>query len=258
MSENHIDEPQGFLGGDTPRVALITGAGRGIGKALALGLGNRGCSVWCVSRSEEQVREVAREIDALGGKGIPRAADVTQDDQMQALGREVLQESQKLDILVANAGVNRDRRPIDQSDPAGFRATIDTNLFGVYSAVRGSLPALRAAGGGHIVVIGSGIGIRGLPNTGAYAASKAAVRIFAHVLSGELSPEGIAVNELIPGPVRTELTRSLWEAKKGAFGIEGEWIKEPEDVVPFFLGIVDRDPKHSPSGQTFSLTRRVF
>jgi 3-oxoacyl-[acyl-carrier protein] reductase len=258
MSTHHLDAAPGYLGGDTPRVALVTGAGRGIGKALALGLGRRGCAVWCISRTLDQVQETAKEIDALGGTGIARSADVTKDEEMQALGREVIQESGKLDILVANAGGNQDRRPIEQSDPAAFRATIETNLFGVYSTVRGALPALRAAGGGHIVVMGSGIGIRGLPNTGAYAASKAGVRIFAHVISGELAGEGIAVNELIPGPVKTDLTRPLWEAKKGAFGIEGEWIKEPEDVVPYFLGIVDRDPKHSPSGQTFCLARRVL
>lgn len=258
MNENQPDGEQAYFGGTTSRVALVTGAGRGIGKALALGLAQRGCTVWCVSRSGEEIEKTAAEIDGLGGKGVARQGDVTQDDDMQKLGREILEESGRLDVVVANAGVNLDRRRVDQSDPAGFRATIDTNLFGVYSVVRGALPALRASGGGHVVVVGSGIGIRGMPSTGAYAASKAAAHVLVHVLSAELSPEGIAVNELIPGPVKTQLTRPLWEAKKGVFGIEGEWIKEPEDVVPFFLAIVDRNPLEAPSGQTFSLARRVL
>ncbi len=178
-------------------------------------------------------------------------------DEMARICGEVADESGRLDIVVANAGTNLDRRSVEESHPDDFRRTLEINLFGVYNAVRAAIPLLKASGGGHIVVIGSGLGARGTAGSGAYAASKAGVHVLVQTLSAELRPYGIVVNELIPGPVRTELTRPLWETKAGVFGLD-EWIKEPEDVVPFFLTMVDRDPAESPSGQAFSLTRRVL
>jgi 3-oxoacyl-[acyl-carrier protein] reductase len=246
-----------YLDGKRPRVALVTGAGRGIGRALAVALGERGATVWCVSRTQNELQTAAAEVDRAGGRGVPRVGDVTDLDEMARICRQVADEAGRLDIVVANAGTNLDRRSVEESNPDDFRKTLEINLFGVYNVVKAAIPLLKASGGGHVVVIGSGLGARGTAGSGAYAASKAGAHVLVQTLSAELGPLGIVVNELIPGPVRTELTRPLWETGRGVFGLD-EWIKEPEDVVPFFLTILDRDPAESPSGQTFSLTRRVL
>jgi 3-oxoacyl-[acyl-carrier protein] reductase len=248
------DKGKSYIDGS---VAFVTGAGRGIGRALALDLARRGAAVACLARSEDQVRETLGLIEAEGGKGIACKGDVTDLADMREWFERTGRELGPVRIVIANAGTNLDRRSVEDSVPGDFEETLKVNVVGVYNTVKAAVPFLKK-GGGHIILIGSGQGLRGQKNGAAYACSKAGVHILTQVLSLELKPYSIAVNEFIPGPVKTELTRPLWEKKAGVFAIEDEWIKNPEDTGAIPMALLSYPPDSCPSGQTYSLTRRVL
>ncbi len=247
------DRGSGWL---ADKAALVTGAGRGIGRAIALELGRRGVAVCCVSRTSGQTAETVEEIRAAGGTGLSVEADVTDEKAIERAFSAAAETFGALHIVVANAGTNLDRRTVERSVPDDFRETLAVNLVGTYLTVRAAIPYLRGVGGGHIVTIGSGLGQRGTAGSGAYACSKAGIHVLTQLLSGELKEYGIAVNELVPGPVKTELSRPVWD-RPGSVFQGNEWIKNPEDVPPLLMTILSMDPAKSPSGQTFSLMARV-
>jgi 3-oxoacyl-[acyl-carrier protein] reductase len=133
--------------------------------------------------------------------------------------------------------------------------TLDVNLLGAYYCALAAIPALKGRGAGKIMTIGSGIGHRGLAVTSAYACSKAGLWMLTRVLAQELWPYHISVNELIPGPVVTDMSGTQAAQRQGVFGIEGEWIKNPDDVVPLAL-FQATQPVIGPTAQSFSLMRR--
>ena len=238
-------------------VALVTGAGRGVGRALALELARRGAKVACIARSADQIGDTLRAIQEEGGRGLAYPADVTDFPAMKEGFEKTRRELGPVRIVIANAGTNLDRRPVESSVSEDFIRTLEVNLIGVYNTVKAGIPFLKESGG-HIVLIGSGIGLRGNKNSAAYACSKAGVHVLTQVLSEELKSHSIAVNEFIPGPVRTELSRPLWEKNDGVFSIEDEWIKNPEETTSIMMALLSCLPAKSPSGQTYSLTRRVL
>ena len=238
------------------KTALVTGAGRGIGRAIAVALGARGVRVCCVSRTKSEVAESVHEIERDGGRGIAVTANVTRERELQDAFAAAREAFGAVHIVIANAGTNLDRNPIESSCTADFVATVEVNLIGAYLTVKTAIPYLRDSGGGHIVSVGSGLGLKGTAGTGAYACSKAGLHIMTQVLSEEVKPLGIAVNELIPGPVRTELTRPVWDRSDYVFQTS-EWIKEPHELTPLLLTLLAMDPSRSPTGQTFSLMARV-
>src|SRR5213596_3629801 len=149
----------------TGKVAIVTGAGRGIGQAIARAYAGAGASVCCAARTVEQ----------YGG----------------------------LDILVINAGVDLDPHTVEHSQTELWRTTLETNLTGAYLCAKAAIPHLRQRGAGKIITVGSGLGHRGAPATAAYACSKAGLWMLTRVLAQELAQDNISVNELIPGPVET-------------------------------------------------------
>lgn len=237
------------------KVAVVTGAGRGIGKEIALSFARAGAALCCVSRSEAAIDTTVEEITRSGGRGLAIAADVRDYDAMQAVFASAAQQLGGIDIVIINAGVNLDRRTVEESVPADWRLTIEVNLFGAYNTAKAAIPHLKERGGGKIITLGSGVGHRANTKRAAYAASKAGLWSLVTVLAQELWPYNITVNELIPGPVDTSLTSSEDVRRGTVFNIESEWIKTPEDVVPLALFLATQ-PDNGPTAQSFSLMRR--
>lgn len=238
------------------KAAFITGAGRGIGRAVAQAFAREGAAVACVSRTAEQVHATVGLIEAAGGRAIACVGDVTDFSAMAAHCDRALHTFGALNLVVAAAGVSIENRTVEASDVDAWRKTIDINLVGAFCTAKATIPALRRSGGGNMIFVGSGMGHRGTPTRSAYAASKAGLVMLVQVLSEELIADGIAVNELVPGPVLTAFIAGREEQlKKGTGG--NEWFKTPEDVVPAALFLATQ-PLLGPTGQTVSLARRVL
>ena len=245
-----------FAGALAGKVALVTGAGRGIGRAIAIGFAEAGAAVCCAARTLAQVQDTVREIEALDGRGLAVRADVADQGDVERMVAACVTELGGLDILVINAGINGDRRPVAESEPADWRRTMEVNLFGAYYCARAAIPHLRARGAGKIITIGSGLGHTPKAGGSAYACSKSGLWALTRALAEELAPDKISVNELIPGPVLSSMTAELARAQSSVFGIEGEWQKTPADVVPLALFLATQ-PDVGPTAQSFSLMRRV-
>ena len=237
------------------KVAVITGAGRGIGKAIALSFAREGAAICCVSRTEAEIKATAREISDLGGRGMAIQADVCNYESMETMYKSAAGQLGGIDIVVINAGTNLDRRTVETSVVADWHKTLETNLFGAYNSAKAAIPYLKERGGGKIITLGSGIGHRGNKERSAYAASKAGLWSLVTVLAQELWPYNITVNELIPGPVETSLTGEAEASRSEVFKIKSEWVKTPDDVTPLALFLASQ-PDHGPTAQSFSLMRR--
>ena len=247
--------------GDRPlagQVALITGAGRGIGRAIALAYAEAGAAVGCAARTQSEIDEVAAVIHARGGQALAIPVDVTDRTSVQQMTESVIAEWGGLDILVINAGANRDRRTVEESIPEEWLGTLDVNLTGAYYCAQAAIPHLKARGGGKIITTGSGMGHRGSPERSAYCVSKAGLWMLTRCLAQELWPFNISVNELVPGPVQTGMAPA--PSKPGSDSSVGpsaqsEWQKRPEDVVPLALFLATQ-PLVGPTAQSFNLMRR--
>lgn len=237
-------------------IALVTGAGRGIGRAIAEGYAAAGAAVVLAARTAAEIEAVAEGIRGRGGRALAVAADVTRHDQVVGLMARVRETHGGLDILVCNAGGNLARGRVEAVDPALWMAGLELNLASAYYCAREALPLLRARGGGKIVMLGSGMGWRSVPGNSSYCVGKAAVSMLVRALAMELRDERISVNELIPGPVDTPATRAeLASGHQSAFQTPGEWLKQPEDVVPLALFLASL-PDDGPTAQSWSLNRR--
>ena len=239
------------------KVALVTGAGRGIGKAIATGYANAGAAVCCVARTQSQIDRTVADIRRDGGTAISAQADVTDYASVVQAFDVAVREFGGVDIVVINAGGNYDDSPdIESGSPEQWTNTVQVNLIGSYHTAHAAIPHLKERGGGKIIAIGSGIGHRGRPGESAYASAKAGLSMLVRVLAQELWQYNISVNELIPGPVLTErLARTFADRPDSVFQIDSEWIKTPEDVVPLALFLATQ-PDKGPTGQTYSLMRR--
>lgn len=192
------------------RIALITGASRGLGKAMALALGEAGASLALVSRDRAAVEQAAAEARSLGAEAEAFAADVSREEQVAALREQVIARFGKLHILINNAGINI-RKPVTEFTLEEWRRVLDTNLTGAFLMVRAFLPHMRGHGYGRIINITSTLSHVGLPLRTAYASSKAGLLGFTRALALELAPEGITVVGISPGPFATEINRPLLE-----------------------------------------------
>jgi 3-oxoacyl-[acyl-carrier protein] reductase len=238
------------------RVAVVTGAGRGIGAAIARGFGAAGATVCCTARSAAEVEATAAAIRAAGGAAFAATADVAEAEDIARLYASVVAAAGGLDLLVVNAGVSLDQKPVAESDPAAFARTIAVNLTGAYHCARLAIPHMRARGGGRMIMLGSGLGHSSLHGQAAYSCSKAGLWMLMRILADELRADGIAVNELVPGPVDTAMTQ-VPQRDGSVVRNPVEWLKSPEDVVPLAMFLAAHPPP-GPTGQSFSLMRRTF
>ncbi len=180
---------------------------------------------------------------------MAQTADVGSYDDVAALFDHASRAFGGIDIVVANAGVASDLKRIADSDPAEWRKAIDINLTGAYHTAHAAIPHLRKRGSGKIIMIGSGQRNRPVPGFSAYSCSKSGLWMLTQSLAMELLEYNISVNELIPGPVKTAMTRDVPMPP-------GEWAKQPEDVVPLALFLASM-PDAGPTAQSYSLMRRA-
>jgi 3-oxoacyl-[acyl-carrier protein] reductase len=237
------------------KVAIVTGAGRGIGRAIAIGFARAGAAVCCAARTSSEIDATVHAIAQAGGEAIAVPTDVTSPQSVRAMVDATADRYGGLDIVVINAGINGERKPVADSDIERWRETLEVNLIGALSCAHAAIPYLKRRGAGKIITMGSGIGHRGFAERSAYACSKAALWMLTRVLAQELLPFNISVNELIPGPVVTPMSQSQAQHGQGVFGIPGEWVKQPEDVVALALFLAAQ-PAIGPTAQSFSLMRR--
>ena len=237
------------------QVAVVTGGGRGIGRAIALALAQAGADVSICARTAAQLHAVAAELEAMGRAALPVACDVAEPAAVDELARRTMVRFGKVHILVNNAGGGNGRGPVLESDPALWRRTLEVNLAGVYLVTRAFLPHLMASGGGKIINIGSGVGHEARPGNSAYAVAKAGVWMLTRVLAQEVWQHGIEVNEIVPGPVATALTAGSMRVGAPPPFAESERVKPPEEVAELALWLATR-PRGGPTAQSFSLARR--
>jgi len=197
----------------TNQIAVVTGGGRGIGRAIALKFANEGADVVVVSRTQENSEKVAAEIRALGRKAWAFAVDVADATAVNAAAEKILAEAGKVDILVNNAGVTRDGLLMRMSD-ADWDTVLNTNLRGAFLVTKSFSRAMIKARTGRIINISSVIGLIGNGGQCNYAASKAGLIGFTQSCAREFAGRGITVNAIAPGFIETDMTAELNEALK--------------------------------------------
>jgi NAD(P)-dependent dehydrogenase (short-subunit alcohol dehydrogenase family) len=190
------------------QVALITGASRGIGLALAHALAAEGCTLVLTSRSLQSLEKPGREVTRLGVRVLLKACDVRDPQIVAALAESVRRHFRKLDILINNAGIAHPGLPVDQLPYEDWRAVIDTNLSGTFLVCHHLLPLMKR--GGTIVNNLSIAATRVFPNSSAYNASKHGALGLTNTLREELRPRGIRVIALLPGATDTKIWNTLW------------------------------------------------
>lgn len=187
------------------KVALVTGASRGLGEGVARGLAREGAAVMLVARDGDLVKTVARDIVAVGGRAEALACDVS---DYAAVGRAVADTRARFgghDILINNAGVIEPISPLSASDPAAWALNIQTNLIGAYNVVRAVLDGMLAAGGGTIVNVSSGAAHRPLEGWSAYCAGKAGLAMMTRSIALETAGQGIRIFGFSPGTIDTDM-----------------------------------------------------
>ena len=215
------------------RVAVVTGASRGLGKAMALALGAAGARLALVSRSADQLSEVAREARAVGAEAEVFPADVGDEKQVLQLGRDVMAKLGAADILINNAGTVVRSLGVDFT-LADWNTVLNTNLTSAFLMSRTFVPRMKGRGYGRVINISSIMAHISLPQRTAYSASKAGLLGFTRALALELAPDNITVVAISPGPFLTEMTAPLAAdpAVNAQFRAQvplGRWGK-PEEV----------------------------
>lgn len=191
------------------RVALVTGASAGIGKAAAILLAKEGAKVGVLARREDALRETLREVEAAGGEALALVADFSQAVQMKAGVDLLAKRWGQIDIVFANAGINGLWAPVEEIEPEEWDETLDINLKGTFLTVKYAVPHMKERGG-SIIIDSSVNGTRMFGNSGAsaYASSKAAQTAFAKIIAVELARYKIRVNVICPGAITTEIGRN--------------------------------------------------
>jgi meso-butanediol dehydrogenase/(S,S)-butanediol dehydrogenase/diacetyl reductase len=229
------------------KVAIVTGAGSGVGRATALALAGAGMRPVLVGRGRQALEETARLVAGVpgrGGEAIVAPADVADEAAVAAVVERAVAEAGGVDALVYAAGIGR-YGPVAGYPLADWRATLETNLTGAFLCCRAVLGPMRARGGGAIVVIASGAGKQGYPNLAAYAASKFGLIGFMQSLAAEVGEDGIKVSTVVPGSILTGFAGGSADEKRAAAALDpGKRYLEAEDVAAAVLFLL-RQPRRA-------------
>ncbi len=188
------------------KVALVTGAGSGIGQAAAILLAREGAGVAALDLSEDEVQGTVSQIEQGGGEALPVGADVSQPDQMQQAVQQAAERWGRLDVVFANAGINGVWAPLEDLEPDEWDRTLAINLKGTFLTVKYAVPHLKRQGG-SVIITSSVNGTRIFSNTGAtaYSCSKGGQVVFTQMAALELAPHKIRVNAICPGAIETNI-----------------------------------------------------
>lgn len=186
------------------KIAVITGASRGIGRQTALSMARAGAQLVLVSRNEERLRQVAAAVESSGGQALPVPADVTVEEQVSAMTKRTLERYGTVDILVNNAGDPGPTLPVQELSLAGWHQVIDSSLTGTFLCCKYIVPVMIENGGGRIINLSSAAGKTGLPLRIGYCAAKMGLIGLTRCLANELGRYNITVNAVAPGPVKGE------------------------------------------------------
>ncbi len=221
------------------KVTLVTGASRGIGRAIALRLALASAQVAVCSRKLESVQSVVAEIESAGGQALAVQAHVGRAEEVAALVARVLEAFGRVDVVVNNAATNPHFGPLLTADDGQWTKILDTNVMGAVRVCRAVAPYMEKQGGGKIINLTSIAGLRPSPGMGVYGVSKAAIIMLTQTLASELGRANIQVNAIAPGVIKTHFSEVLWQTPQiaepilrrmplGKFG-------EPEDVAGLAL-----------------------
>ena len=213
------------------RVAIVTGASRGIGRAIALALARQGERVVTAARGDHAAA-VAAEIAAAGGQAVAASVDVTDASSVAAMVAETLERFGRVDVLVNNAGITRDQLMV-RMKPEDWDAVVRTNLTAAFTCTQAVLRSMIKQRGGRIISISSVVGQAGNAGQANYAAAKAGLIGFSKSLALEVASRGVTVNVVAPGLIETDMTRALPEEarKTWAEKIPLGRVGAPEDVA---------------------------
>lgn len=223
----------------TGKVALLTGASKGIGKAMAIAMGQSGARVVISSRKQEALDEVAIEMRSEGIDVYPIAGMVGDAESMQNLVNETISKYGGIDILVNNAAVNPVFGPVLDTDDAAFDKIMQVNLKGPFKLAKLVYSSMVARGGGSIINISSIGGISPEAMLGIYSVSKAAIISLTKVMAKEWGPDGIRVNVICPGLIKTKFSEALWSNEKILNSVLKQqpldMLAEPDDIAGLAL-----------------------
>lgn len=215
------------------RIAVVTGASRGIGAAVARAFAREGATVVLCARTTGALEEVYDAITAAGGSAVGAPMDVTKPDQIAALGANLGQRYGRIDILVGNAAQLGTLAPIAHSDSKAFQATLDVNLTANYHLIQAFDPLLRQSDAGRVIFVTSGVGRQPVPYFNGYAVSKAGLDMLARLYAAEVAKTPIKVNLLDPGVIATGLRA------KGFPGEDPSKHPDPDQITESFLRLAD-------------------
>jgi 3-oxoacyl-[acyl-carrier protein] reductase len=221
------------------KIALVTGAGKGIGRAIALALADEGVHVGLIARTESDLQRLANEIEAKGVKSAMAVADVSSIDSVSTAVAEIQQALGNVDILINNAGIAKFGKFLDL-EPEEWEAQLKVNLFGVYYVTRSVIPQMIERKTGDIINISSTAGLKGAATTSAYSASKFALLGLTDSLMQEMRKHNIRVTALAPSTVVTDLAKS-----SNLINNNEERVMHPEDLAELIIS-------------QLKLNRRVF
>jgi NAD(P)-dependent dehydrogenase (short-subunit alcohol dehydrogenase family) len=238
MSQPH---PQRLAG----RLALVTGATRGIGRAVAIAYAREGAHTILVGRTTGALEEVDDEIRALGGSATLLTLDLKRHDKIDALGPTIYQRWQKLDILVGNAGILGPLSPLGHVTAEAWDEVLEVNLTANWRLIRTLDPLLRRSDAGRAIFVSSGAAANTRAYWGPYSVSKAALEALAKTWARELESTGVRVNLVNPGATRTGMRAKAFPGEDPAA------LKAPEDVVETFVRLAE--PSCTDNGRLFDL-----